>query len=69
MAHLKTLGTLGLGAVVAAGIGATTSAQYQNTPAQIPATGSLTENVDFADVDHDGDFDAIIADGGDTTQD
>jgi FG-GAP-like repeat len=69
MVHLKNLGTLGLGAVVAAGIGATTSAQYTNTPAQIPATGSLTENVDFADVDHDGDFDAIIADGGDTQQD
>jgi len=48
---------------------AAATAQYQNTPAQIPATGSLTENVDFADVDHDGDFDAIIADGGDTTQD
>jgi hypothetical protein len=44
-------------------------AQFANTPAQIPATGSLTENVDFADVDDDGDFDAILADGGDTQQD
>ena len=42
---------------------------FTSTPAQIPATGSLTENVDFGDIDHDGDWDAVIADGGDTTQD
>jgi FG-GAP-like repeat len=45
------------------------SQAYTSKPAQIPATGSLTENVDFGDIDHDGDWDAVIADGGDTTQD
>jgi FG-GAP-like repeat len=50
---------------------ATVAAQaaYTEAPAQIPATGSFTENVDFADVDHDGDMDAILADGGDAQQD
>jgi hypothetical protein len=69
MADLKTLGTWSLGAVALCGLGSTAAAQFTNTPAQIPATGSQTENVDFADVDHDGDFDAILADGGDTSQD
>jgi hypothetical protein len=42
---------------------------FTSQPAQIPATGSLTENVDFGDIDQDGDWDAVIADGGDSTQD
>jgi hypothetical protein len=42
---------------------------FTSTPAQIPATGSQTENVDFGDIDQDGDWDAVIADGGDTSQD
>jgi len=36
---------------------------------KFPQTGSQTENVDFADVDLDGDWDAALADGGDTSQD
>jgi hypothetical protein len=55
--------------LAAVGLNSIAAAQFTNTPAQIPATGSQTENVDFADVDHDGDFDAILADGGDTSQD
>lgn len=42
---------------------------FTNGSAQIPQTGSLTEAVDFADIDGDGDWDAAIADGGDTQQD
>jgi hypothetical protein len=34
-----------------------------------PANNSLSENVDFGDVDLDGDFDAIFADGGDDGND
>ncbi|TAJ16594.1 MAG: hypothetical protein EPO68_10820 [Planctomycetota bacterium] len=69
MADLKNLGYWSLGAVALIGLGSAANAQFQSTPAQIPATGSLTENVDFADVDDDGDMDAILADGGDTQQD
>ena len=36
---------------------------------KIPQTGSYTENVDFADVDLDGDWDAALADGGDNGND
>jgi hypothetical protein len=36
---------------------------------QFPQSGSQTENIDFADVDLDGDWDAAVADGGDTSQD
>jgi len=38
---------------------------FTNGSAQIPATGSYTEAVDFADIDGDGDWDAALADGGD----
>jgi hypothetical protein len=34
-----------------------------------PFNNSSTENVDFADVDHDGDYDAVFADGGDDGND
>ncbi len=37
----------------------------QRIPQGAPFNNSYTENVDFADVDLDGDFDAIFADGGD----
>ena len=51
-------------------IGSAASAQvYQFAPSRIPQgapfNNSYTENVDFADVDLDGDWDAIFADGGD----
>jgi hypothetical protein len=45
----------------------------KNTPTQIPQgspnNNSFTENIDFADADLDGDFDAILADGGDCCND
>jgi hypothetical protein len=34
-----------------------------------PGVASSTENVDFGDVDHDGDWDAVFADGGDAGND
>jgi hypothetical protein len=67
MADLKLIA----GALAIAGLGSTASAQiYVLAPAsQFPQTGSQTENIDFADVDLDGDWDASVADGGDTSQD
>ncbi len=50
----------------------TAQAQFSNNTADIPggsANNSNTENVDFGDVDLDGDWDAVFADGGDTQQD
>ncbi|MFN0242932.1 MAG: hypothetical protein ACKVWV_08590 [Planctomycetota bacterium] len=48
-------------------------AQLVGAPGQIPQgnpfNNSSTENVDFADVDLDGDWDAAFADGGDSDQD
>ncbi len=44
-------------------------AQFVIDNAKIPATGSFTENVDFADVDLDGDWDAALGDGGDDGND
>ena len=42
---------------------------FSNNTSQIPQgspfNNSATENVDFADVDGDGDYDAVFADGGD----
>ena len=49
------------------------SAQFvHNTtdiPSGNPANNSASENVDFGDVDDDGDWDAVFADGGDSTRD
>lgn len=43
---------------------------FQNLSAtRIPISGGSTENVDFADLDQDGDFDAILAEGGDSGDD
>jgi hypothetical protein len=46
---------------------------FQDNTAQIPqgspANNSYTEHVAFADVDRDGDFDAVFADGGDCCND
>ena len=49
------------------------SAQFiDNTtdiPSGNPGNNSASENVDFGDVDNDGDWDAVFADGGDSTRD
>jgi hypothetical protein len=45
------------------------AAQFVVDNAKIPQTGSSTENVDFADIDLDGDFDVAVADGGDDGND
>src|SRR5580765_2497726 len=39
--------------------------QFTRDTADIPPSGDYTENVDFADVDNDGDWDAAFAEGGD----
>lgn len=45
------------------------TAQLTNDDSVIPNEGSFTENVDFADVDLDGDWDVAVADGGDAGDD
>ncbi len=49
------------------------AAQFVDNTTDIPAAGpgndSSSENVDFGDVDGDGDWDAVFADGGDTGPD
>src|SRR5687767_1480270 len=42
---------------------------YVSAPAQIPVNGGYTENVDFGDLDGDGDRDAVLAEGGDNGND
>jgi hypothetical protein len=64
---------LGLVLAVAA-TSATARAQVlQDNTSQIPAgtpfNDSFSENVDFADIDLDGDYDAVFADGGDCCSD
>jgi len=58
-------------ALLAAGAPAQTT--YIDNTTDIPSGGpgnnSRTENVDFGDIDGDGDWDAIFADGGDLEQD
>ena len=50
-------------------LGGAAQAQFQDNlsdiPGGSPANNSSTENVDFGDVDNDGDWDAVFADGGD----
>ncbi|TDJ70189.1 MAG: VCBS repeat-containing protein [Planctomycetota bacterium] len=59
------------GAVLLAGSAQAQS--FQNNLSDIPTGGaansSRSENVDFGDVDQDGDWDAVFADGGDAAQD
>lgn len=48
------------------GLGGPAQAQtFVSTPAKLPVSGGFTENVDFADIDGDGDLDAALAEGGD----
>ncbi|MCY2960238.1 MAG: VCBS repeat-containing protein, partial [Planctomycetota bacterium] len=60
--RLLLLGALLLGAPAA-------SAQFTHNTADVPPSSSATENVDFADVDNDGDWDAMFANGGDSGND
>jgi hypothetical protein len=59
-------------ALVLASVPATAQV-YVTAPGQLPAgspgNASTTENVDFADIDLDGDFDVVCADGGDDGND
>jgi len=53
-------------------LGFTSAAYAQQMPrntADVPTSSGSTENVDFADVDNDGDWDAVFADGGDNGND
>jgi len=54
-------------------LSANASAQFiDNTsdiPSGSPGNNSQSENVDFGDVDNDGDWDAVFADGGDNNRD
>jgi hypothetical protein len=69
MLKLRNLSTLGAVTVATAGLSGLASAQYVDTPGNIPQgnpfNNSRTENVDFGDTDLDGDWDAVFADGGD----
>src|SRR5258705_5431009 len=39
--------------------------QFTHDTVDVPPSADYTENVDFADVDNDGDWDAAFAEGGD----
>src|SRR5688572_24041711 len=48
------------------GLAGSATAQFTRNTADVPtAAVGFTENVDFGDVDGDGDWDAVFADGGD----
>ena len=58
--------------LAAAALSASAQAQviFTNATSQFPASNTgFTENVDFGDVDGDGDFDAVLAEGGDAGDD
>lgn len=67
---IRAVGGTGLTLAV---LPALATAQFQDNTTQIPqgspGNNSPTENVDFGDVDGDGDWDAVFADGGDLSQD
>ncbi|TAJ16592.1 MAG: VCBS repeat-containing protein [Planctomycetota bacterium] len=42
---------------------AAANAQFQLAAGHLPATGGHSQQLDFADIDHDGDIDALIANG------
>ncbi|MFM7297007.1 MAG: FG-GAP repeat domain-containing protein, partial [Planctomycetota bacterium] len=67
-----TLSRLVSASAAALALASVSSAQvvFTNATAQFPASNTgYTENVDFGDVDGDGDFDAILAEGGDAGND
>jgi hypothetical protein len=65
MAHWKSLGSATVAALGVFAMANGTAAQFVVATGKLPATGGRSENIDFADVDLDGDWDAAIADGGD----
>jgi hypothetical protein len=75
MAQPQRIGRWALALTGVVGLSATASAQthFTQTPGQIPQgnpfNNSRTENTDFGDVDLDGDFDMVMADGGDCCND
>jgi hypothetical protein len=75
MAQPQRIGRWALALSGVFGLAASASAQthLQLTPGQIPQgnpnNNSRTENMDFGDVDLDGDFDVIMGDGGDCCND
>lgn len=70
MVDLKSCGLIGMGGLALVLFGAQSNAQnFTQSAGLIPATGSSTENNDFGDVEIDGDWDAILADGGDAGND
>ncbi len=56
------LAVIGMGSIAGA-------QQFIHNTADVPGSSSSTENVDFADVDKDGDWDAVFANGGDAGND
>jgi FG-GAP-like repeat len=68
---LRSLCLSALGSLLCAGFAAAQT--YSNNTTSIPQgnpfNNSYSENVDFADVDLDGDWDAAFADGGDSNND
>src|SRR5688572_12477400 len=63
------LGTLPIGLLTLAAGAQTFHVGLDQVPQGNPFNNSTTENVDFADIDGDGDFDAVFADGGDSGND
>jgi hypothetical protein len=64
--HKRTLFSL----TVCSFLATSTSAQwFSNASSNLPATGSFTEGIAFGDIDHDGDWDAAIGDGGESGND
>ncbi len=66
MSRLRIVSGPALAASFVLGLGTSASAQqFLRNTVDIPTSGGFTENVDFADVDNDGDWDAVFANGGD----
>jgi len=58
-------------AIAATGLlaSATPGQVFVDASDKVPNTGSYTDEIDFADVDRDGDWDAMLADGGEVGND
>ncbi len=72
MAHWKSLGTASAAVVGLFALSSSASAQYVVDNSKIPSgpgINSRSENIDFGDIDLDGDWDMAVADGGDLNQD